>query len=92
MDRLSGLDAKRVMHTLSSDLEKERLHWKPADANQSSVQVIIITFKTHKHNTYRTTADDSLILLEVSYSDSAKDSLSFLSHHSKVFSNCCYAP
>jgi len=38
MDRLSGLDARRVMHTLSSDLEKERLYWKPADAKQSSAQ------------------------------------------------------
>jgi len=39
MDRLSGLDARRVMHTLSSNLEKERLNWKPSsDATQSSAQ------------------------------------------------------
>jgi len=30
MDRLSGLDARRVLHTLSSNLEKERKYWKPA--------------------------------------------------------------
>lgn len=29
MDRLSALDARRVMHTLSSNLEKERKLWKP---------------------------------------------------------------
>jgi len=29
MNRLSALDARRVMHTLSSNLEKERKYWKP---------------------------------------------------------------
>ena len=29
MDLLSGLDARRVNHTLSSNLEKESKHWKP---------------------------------------------------------------
>jgi len=29
MDRLSGSDARRVMHTLSLNLEKERKFWKP---------------------------------------------------------------
>jgi len=36
MDRLSGLDARRVMHTLSSNLEKERKHWKPTLIKPSS--------------------------------------------------------
>ncbi|XP_005111131.1 cyclin-I [Aplysia californica] len=36
MDRLSGLDARRVMHTLSSNLEKELKLWKPIVFKQSS--------------------------------------------------------
>lgn len=37
MNRLSGLDAKRVLHTLSSNLEKERNHWKPHTNNNGKV-------------------------------------------------------
>lgn len=42
MDRLhSGLDARRVMHMLSSNLDKERKMWKPVIIKSSGDQVCV---------------------------------------------------